>query len=166
MDCKDSHILMKKADHNGNQKSPHYQRIARQLKSAIEHGELAPGSRLPASRVYAQELGVSRATVENAWGELVAQGWLERRGQAGTFISERLSPRGEPARRPTDIAPTAPRRFSWGCRRWIFSPRPVGAGDGRRLRTQTRFDLGARRSVRRDDPASGHCRLSASFPQY
>ncbi len=48
-------------------KSPHYQRIARQLKSAIEHGELAPGSRLPASRVYAQELGVSRATVENAW---------------------------------------------------------------------------------------------------
>ena len=58
-------------------KVPHYQRIARQLKSAIEHGELAPGSRLPASRVYAQELGVSRATVENAWGELVAQGWLE-----------------------------------------------------------------------------------------
>ncbi|HCA0807889.1 TPA: GntR family transcriptional regulator, partial [Raoultella ornithinolytica] len=51
-------------------KVPHYQRIARQLKSAIEHGELAPGSRLPASRVYAQELGVSRATVENAWGEL------------------------------------------------------------------------------------------------
>lgn len=41
-------------------KVPHYQRIARQLKSAIEHGELAPGSRLPASRVYAQELGVSR----------------------------------------------------------------------------------------------------------
>ncbi|MBW5979732.1 hypothetical protein CGB73_11060 [Klebsiella sp. 11263] len=55
------------------QKIPHYRRIARQLKQAIERGELAPGSRLPASRVYAQELGVSRATVENAWGELVAQ---------------------------------------------------------------------------------------------
>ena len=84
------------------QKIPHYRRIARQLKQAIERGELAPGSRLPASRVYAQELGVSRATVENAWGELVAQGWLERRGQAGTFVSE-------------------PRRcrFSWGCPRWI-----------------------------------------------
>ena len=73
-------------------KIPHYQRIARQLKQAIEGGELAPGSRLPASRVYAQELGVSRATIENAWGDLVAQGWLERRGQAGTFVSERLIP--------------------------------------------------------------------------
>ncbi|MGF1365258.1 GntR family transcriptional regulator, partial [Klebsiella pneumoniae] len=72
---------------------PLYQRIARQLKSAIERGELTPGSRLPASRVYAQEQGVSRGTIENAWGELVAQGWLERRGQAGTFVSERLSPR-------------------------------------------------------------------------
>jgi DNA-binding GntR family transcriptional regulator len=112
-------------------KVPHYQRIARQLKSAIEHGELAPGSRLPASRVYAQELGVSRATVENAWGELVAQGWLERRGQAGTFVSERLSPlRGN--RRVCRRALNRRRRsrFNWGCRRWIFSPRPVGAGDG------------------------------------
>ncbi len=72
---------MKKADHNGSQKVPHYQRIARQLNQAIENGELAPGSRLPASRVYAQELGVSRATIENAWGELVAQaGWSARPG--------------------------------------------------------------------------------------
>lgn len=82
------------------QKIPHYRRIARQLKQAIERGELAPGSRLPASRVYAQELGVSRATVENAWGELVAQGWLERRGQAGTFVSERLIPQQNAAVQP------------------------------------------------------------------
>lgn len=95
---------------------PLYQRIARQLKSAIERGELTPGSRLPASRVYAQEQGVSRATIENAWGELVAQGWLERRGQAGTFVSERLSPR----RRSRC-------RFRWGCRRWIS----FRAGSGR-----------------------------------
>lgn len=124
-------------------KVPHYQRIARQLKSAIEHGELAPGSRLPASRVYAQELGVSRATVENAWGELVAQGWLERRGQAGTFVSERLSPlRGEPARRPADIAPTAPQPFQLGLPALDLFPRGLWARVmGRRLRTQTRFDL-------------------------
>ena len=124
-------------------KVPHYQRIARQLKSAIEHGELAPGSRLPASRVYAQELGVSRATVENAWGELVAQGWLERRGQAGTFVSERLSPlRGEPARLPAGIEPTAPQPFQLGLPALDLFPRGLWARVmGRRLRTQTRFDL-------------------------
>ena len=104
---------------------PLYQRIARQLKSAIERGELTPGSRLPASRVYAQEQGVSRATIENAWGELVAQGWLERRGQAGTFGSARASWRryrqcNRPRRRSRC-------RFRWGCRRWIS----FRAGSGR-----------------------------------
>ena len=93
---------------------PLYQRIARQLKSAIERGELTPGSRLPASRVYAQEQGVSRATIENAWGELVAQGWLERRGQAGYRQCNR------PRRRSRC-------RFRWGCRRWIS----FRAGSGR-----------------------------------
>ncbi|RWU01540.1 MocR-like pyridoxine biosynthesis transcription factor PdxR [Raoultella ornithinolytica] len=124
-------------------KVPHYQRIARQLKSAIEHGELAPGSRLPASRVYAQELGVSRATVENAWGELVAQGWLERRGQAGTFVSERLSPlREEPARLPSGIEPTTLQPFQLGLPALDLFPRGLWARVmGRRLRTQTRFDL-------------------------
>ena len=111
-------------------KVPHYQRIARQLKSAIENGELAPGSRLPASRVYAQELGVSRATIENAWGELVAQGWLERRGQAGTFVSERLSPRQVTAQLARRQARDPPRRslFKWGYQHWIFSRAGCGRG--------------------------------------
>jgi len=61
---------------------PRYQQIARQLKNAIGKGELKPGTRLPSSRTWAQELGVSRSTVENAYAELVAQGWLARRGQA------------------------------------------------------------------------------------
>lgn len=71
---------------------PRYQDIARQLKTAIEQGELKPGARLPSSRTWSQELGVSRSTVENAYAELVAQGWLIRRGQAGTFVSERIYP--------------------------------------------------------------------------
>lgn len=124
-------------------KVPHYQRIARQLKSAIEHGELAPGSRLPASRVYAQELGVSRATIENAWGELVAQGWLERRGQAGTFVSERLSLRQSTPQRPAASRDAcAPQPFQMGLPALDLFPRGLWARVmGRRLRTQSRFDL-------------------------
>ena len=41
---------------------PRYQDIARQLKTAIEQGELKPGARLPSSRTWSQELGVSRST--------------------------------------------------------------------------------------------------------
>ena len=76
---------------------PRYQQIARQLKAAIEQGELSAGRRLPSSRLYAQELGVSRVTVENAYAELVAQGWLERRGQAGTYVSHHLTLEATPA---------------------------------------------------------------------
>lgn len=123
--------------------APRYQQIARQLKAAIEQGELASGRRLPSSRVYAQELGVSRVTVENAYGELVAQGWLERRGQAGTFVSDHLTVQ------PVTAAPlgfggeqSEPQPFQLGLPALDLFPRGLWARVmGRRLRTQTRFDL-------------------------
>ena len=123
--------------------APRYQQIARQLKAAIEQGELASGRRLPSSRVYAQELGVSRVTVENAYGELVAQGWLERRGQAGTFVSDHLTVQ------PLTAEPlgfggeqSEPQPFQLGLPALDLFPRGLWARVmGRRLRTQTRFDL-------------------------
>ena len=122
---------------------PRYQHIARQLKNAIEKGELKPGTRLPSSRTWAQELGVSRSTVENAYAELVAQGWLARRGQAGTFVSEQLRPERAPAS-PAIFAGENPRPhpFQMGLPALDLFPRDVWARVmGRRLRTQTRFDL-------------------------
>lgn len=140
---------------------PLYQRIARQLKSAIERGELTPGSRLPASRVYAQEQGVSRATIENAWGELVAQGWLERRGQAGTFVSERLSPRQlAPVPPVQPAAPTEPLPFQMGLPALDLSARAVGAGDGASAADAVAVRSCTRRSRRRSASAPGYRRLS------
>lgn len=122
---------------------PRYLQIARQLKSAIEGGELKPGARLPSSRTWAQELGISRATVEHAYAELVALGWLERRGQAGTFVSAQLHPRpsrGEPIVFAGEEA--VPQPFQMGLPALDLFPRDVWARVmGRRLRTQTRFDL-------------------------
>jgi len=122
---------------------PRYQQIARQLKAAIEQGELTSGRRLPSSRVYAQELGVSRVTVENAYGELVAQGWLERRGQAGTYVSDHLT------LQPVSAEPlgfggeqSQPQPFQLGLPALDLFPRGLWARVmGRRLRTQTRLDL-------------------------
>ena len=128
---------------NDHFSGPRYQHIARQLKSAIEQGEFAPGKRLPASRVYAQELGVSRATVEAAYGELVAQGWLERRGQAGTFVSSGVVP-GPSAAEPVWFGgeQPEPQPFQMGLPALDLFPRAQWARVmGRRLRTQTRFDL-------------------------
>lgn len=122
---------------------PRYQQIARQLKNAIEHGELKAGARLPSSRTWSQELGVSRSTVENAYGELVAQGWLERRGQAGTFVSGHVRPEKTVAT-PAVFARESqtPDPFQMGLPALDLFPREIWARVmGRRLRTQTRFDL-------------------------
>ncbi|HID4156367.1 TPA: PLP-dependent aminotransferase family protein [Citrobacter koseri] len=122
---------------------PRYQQIARQLKNAIEHGELKAGARLPSSRAWSQELGVSRSTVENAYGELVAQGWLERRGQAGTFVSGHVRPEKTVAT-PAVFAGESqtPDPFQMGLPALDLFPREIWARVmGRRLRTQTRFDL-------------------------
>lgn len=122
---------------------PRYKQIARQLKLAIEHGELKPGARLPSSRTWSQELGISRSTVENAYAELVAQGWLERRGQAGTFVSARLQPE-QAISEPVVFAgeSTIPQPFQMGLPALDLFPRDIWARVmGRRLRTQTRFDL-------------------------
>lgn len=128
---------------NDTSSGPRYQQISRQLKAAIEQGELVPGKRLPASRVYAQELGVSRATVEAAYAELVAQGWLERRGQAGTFVSAGVVP-GPEAPEPVWYGgeQPEPQPFQMGLPALDLFPRAQWARImGRRLRTQTRFDL-------------------------
>lgn len=121
-----------------------YQQIARLLKSSIASGELAPGARLPSSRTFARENGVSRATVEHAYAELVAQGWIERRGQAGSFVSDTVTPGSAlPAASLTEGTDNIPQPFQMGLPALDLFPRALwGRLMGRRLRTQTRFELG------------------------
>jgi GntR family transcriptional regulator/MocR family aminotransferase len=56
------------------------------LRAAIRAGRLTPGARLPASRVLARDLGVSRRLVVEAYEQLRAEGYLEGRTGAGTFV--------------------------------------------------------------------------------
>lgn len=67
-----------------------YQQIADQLKSQIRTQQLSNGARLPTIRQLAQELGVTRVTVQSAYDELQAGGWIEATVGRGTFVSEHL----------------------------------------------------------------------------
>ncbi|MFL6114548.1 MAG: PLP-dependent aminotransferase family protein, partial [Catenulispora sp.] len=65
--------------------------LARQLgdalRDAIRCGKLRPGTRLPATRTLAADLGVSRGVVVEAYEQLTAEGYLDSRaGGAGTFV--------------------------------------------------------------------------------
>ena len=57
------------------------------LREAILDGRLAFGARLPASRVLARSLGVSRYTVDDAYGRLIADGYVVGRHGSGTYVA-------------------------------------------------------------------------------
>lgn len=75
-----------------------YRQIAEQIKTQIGNGRLPANTRLPTVRQLAQELGVTRLTIQNAYGELQADGWIEATVGRGTFVS--------PAVQPMSLQPT------------------------------------------------------------
>ncbi len=75
------------------------------LREAVRGGRLAAGTALPSSRALAQDLGVARNTVVDAYGQLVAEGWLAARHGSGTWVAERThQPAAAPADRPAEGA--------------------------------------------------------------
>jgi GntR family transcriptional regulator/MocR family aminotransferase len=74
-----------------------HRQLATHLRDAILAGELVEGTRLHASRTLAHQLGVSRNTVTQALDQLVAEGYLETRVGAGTYVASGLTPRARSA---------------------------------------------------------------------
>lgn len=100
---------------------PLYQQLYGGLRDAILSGRLAPGARLPSSRLLATDLRVSRNTVSLAFDQLRAEGYLEGRVRAGTFVTQTLPDGLLHARRPaadrrSSHAPAAPRISTRGAR--------------------------------------------------
>ena len=77
--------------------SPLYEQLYRALKADILSGALPGGSRLPSGRALAEHLGLSRVTVETAYAQLLAEGYLTSRPRAGYFV-EQLTPQELPPR--------------------------------------------------------------------
>ena len=67
---------------------PRYAQLTRSLKQAILAGRAAPGTRLPATRVFARELDLSRNTVLAAYEQLAAEGFIEGRVGSGCYVAE------------------------------------------------------------------------------
>ena len=72
------------------------------LRDLILAGGFAAGERLPASRTLARDLGVSRTTVIEAFDRLTAEGLIDSRVGAGTYVSRALD-----AKRPRPPADAA-----------------------------------------------------------
>jgi GntR family transcriptional regulator/MocR family aminotransferase len=79
-------------------------RLEGALRDAVRSGRLSAGSTLPSSRALAQRLGVSRRLVVEAYGQLVAEGYLVARRGAGTRVAERAAATRPAAPRPVPPA--------------------------------------------------------------
>src|SRR5688572_21930138 len=58
-----------------------------QMRTAIVDGRLSATTRVPSSRVLAEQLGISRHTVAITYARLIGEGFLETRRGAGTFVA-------------------------------------------------------------------------------
>src|SRR4051794_30855447 len=79
------------------------------LRAAIRSGRLKPGARVPASRVLARDLVVSRRLVVEAHEQVRAEGYLEGRTGAGTPARQDTSSARRSMSRPSSHVPSGPR---------------------------------------------------------
>jgi len=69
---------------------PLYRQIYDRFRNAIGGDLLKPGERIPSARALTKELGLSRSTIDAAYALLVAEGYIQTRGQAGTIVTPGL----------------------------------------------------------------------------
>jgi GntR family transcriptional regulator / MocR family aminotransferase len=113
---------------------PLHARIQRAIRQLILDDALGPGKPLPASRALARSLGLSRDTIEAAYAQLHAEGFIDRRVGSGSFVAEMTGLR--PGRRLPEPSPhqaaNLSRRgnamFRSGGVREMLSPRPFAPG--------------------------------------
>ena len=68
--------------------SPLYEQIYQYIKDEIRGKRLGAGSRLPSTRILAQNLKVSRSTTQMAYDQLVSEGYIEALPYRGYYVSK------------------------------------------------------------------------------
>lgn len=65
--------------------TPLYKQLYREIKQAIVDGRISVDTKLPSKRKLAEFLDISQTTVELAYGQLVAEGFIESRARKGFY---------------------------------------------------------------------------------
>jgi GntR family transcriptional regulator/MocR family aminotransferase len=120
--------------------SPYYRQIYDRFCAAIVGGVLKPGDRIPSARALAEELGLARGTIDASYSLLLAEGYIQSRGQAGTIVTPDLIPRApvqaaapvRPRRVASSFRPDSIRPFQMGLPALDAFPRKVWARLGAR----------------------------------
>ena len=83
-----------------------YEHLYRCIKQDILQKKLRAGEKLPSKRSFAKNLGVSTITVESAYAQLVAEGFLYTLPKRGYYVCELE----QEAPVPAPVPPAPPKR--------------------------------------------------------
>jgi GntR family transcriptional regulator / MocR family aminotransferase len=95
---------------------PLHRQIGEQVRAAILERRVAPGQKLPSSRLMAAELGCARGTILLAMDQLVAEGYVVAQAGSGLSVAANLpdemlvSPKVAPRHPPSPAVPVLSRR--------------------------------------------------------
>ena len=65
-----------------------YEYLYRCIRHDIAHGKVEPGQKLPSKRALAKQLGVSLITIEAAYDQLIAEGYIRSRERCGYYACD------------------------------------------------------------------------------
>ena len=82
-----------------------YLEVYQYYKDLILEKKLLPGSKMPSLRKSAQELKLSRTTIENAYLQLAADGYIISRAQSGYYVTSIALHQQQAKEETTDRAP-------------------------------------------------------------
>ncbi len=100
------------------------------IRAAVANGSLTAGARLPSTRAFAHQLGLSRGTVGSAYDQLVAEGYLVSLQGSRTQVSELVTRPPASLRRPQviqrprfDLRPGLPDVTAFPTSAWLRASR-------------------------------------------
>lgn len=84
---------------------PLYESLYRCIRADILAGRLSPGEKLPSKRALAENLKVGKTTVEAAFGQLTAEGFLRSVEKVGYFVEALPLPPQKVSAPPVSVEP-------------------------------------------------------------
>lgn len=76
-----------------------YEYLYKQIKSDILNYKLSPDEKLPSKRALAKHLNVSTVTIENAYLQLMAEGYIYSKAKSGYFVSHLSAAKTNPTQK-------------------------------------------------------------------
>ena len=90
--------------------SPLYEQVYQFIKADIADGVLMPGDKLPSKRTFARNNGVSTITIQNAYDQLISEGYIYTIPKKGYYVADMVKMANVPKKMSIDLDIVMPQK--------------------------------------------------------